>query len=92
MRYRVIAPPAFRVYLRRENGYRGIHAPGGVSGACKRRPVLLRRAGYRHLGGMSQAAQKAQGQPEAHTDGKARGHKFDTQPETFPKGPGQMPG
>ena len=46
MRYRVIAPPAFRVYLRRENGYRGIHAPGGVSGACKRRPVLLRRAGY----------------------------------------------
>ena len=91
MRYGIVAPPAFGMDLRRENGHRRVQPPSGVGRPDKRCPVLLRRAGNRHVSGVGQTAQEAQRQPESHADQKTYGHKFDAQPETFPKERGQTP-
>ena len=58
MRYGIVAPPAFGVDLRRKDGHRCVQAPGGVGCPDKRCPVLLRRAGDRHLSGVGRSACK----------------------------------
>lgn len=56
---RVVAPPAFRVDLRREHGHRGVHAPHGAGLADKLVAVLERRTGDRGFRGMGASGGQA---------------------------------